>query len=1571
MSPGISPYKISKDLEEKAKEAKLKREQLDSILPLYRSKVEILKSHGIDKFNVVFKNIDSLYGEKKYVDAYDELIRIKDDVDKEVELLRKNLLGEEKKFIEKLSSMGFADSSILKGLENAPEEIDKFLTFQNDFNKKLTSEIKNSIDRKISLLSSEAKLKILRTYGKQIDSIASLKKDELLSLLETIKKEITEYHMQKINIEMERMDRLRTLFEKMKLGITNFKNVEEKALNAISAENYDDAIKTLRDFNDLTEVSVKRILGEIISNLNRNIEEAKFLGIDTKNFASELKKLEDLFNSGNYSSTVEMIKALSINIEESKIKLLSEKLEQVKKSIQDLKNEGIDVSEFLKSIEMSRNLISSKKFTEAMKQLDLLLKQSKLIIEQKNELLKAVEDFTKNAKEFSRLGISINTDYLEKMRKMAFEDPAKAKAEFEKYFSNIGKKIERSRTDYREQMKEIVTVLKEMGVSTAELAEILAREMEGYAFLIRINEFRDKLLEVLKKGINIDRKFENQEYFNREIKPVLESINDDVLRFDFSSALSSLKRLRDNTMNLKDVFISEKIKNTRKIVSDLNSLGLDLKVIISDLDALEQEKQETAENKLNIVSSLEKLMVEELTVLISPREEFANVVQKNIEIRNLKLSTEIITRRLYDLKSHINSNDYVNSIKIAMDLENASKGKMSTAINSLAGISFIDRKLMKFIPNAAKYFDELKESTLEDYDSRFRDFFGRIDQLYSLNSLLFLRSLIRETSEIIEQTGLFQDRKNLLEMKNVDIVALEPLYLGLEKLRNEFREKVYGRILDIYIITSKLPVRDPSQKLNEAMDEYLDGRYLESWKKLTAIENYVSSISKDYDEASKILNDIEGRINFFINIGLKLEKSEKILDDLRSLILRGDFQGFRESYRSLYLTIKEEIYTQVDMLLGQIEKSVKEKKGRVNTLISEGLISSARRILKLDNAVEAVKQGLEALENIQDYQFLKNISDNLIKRMKISIEKFGTQVPREFTSGFEHVQVLLHQGKYTMAVMEMNNLLAKYEELAEKIVVIKKKIEELREKISVGVLLGVKTQTAVDLFQRARSSFQSMDIDGSLRLLDDAIREISMGIEKILGIYINSIEYLEKIAAFLGISIKNVTLEISDLAKNVIEFSFKRNGKNRDTITNVSNALKSKLDSFEKLTVQNITNELENKLKQLEDALSAAGRENKNDVEFVRNAWSRKLYPIVMDALPIIEYKITKFYVIHMIDYSRDAFTDITDKIVFSGKPENNVINSFKVSEVAGDLEFNGYVKMVDRFRNDLERDINENFSQKIAALKKDFVSIDPIEISNLNEFLLKKDYRSLEANLVRARIVYGWISTINNYLASGVQKIKSRISELESLGYDTSEEKRMLNELSGKGFAESALVLSKINDILSKKEEMAPVSFTIKIHAKIGRDEIPGKISINYEGKIALKNVVLELSGSLEKISMKLDRLMPGQAAEINFSTKPGNGNALEIKILYPWGNRINEIKKSALMVTKIERGFTKKKATGEEKCNLCRGKIFKDLDMVICSKCGSTYHYQCAQRVKKCISCGNAFDFAEEKDVEVSLIL
>ena len=182
--PGISPYKISKDLEEKAKEARQKKEQLDSILPEYKKTNDILLSHGIEKFKETFKKIEDLYNEKKYLDAYDEFTKIKDEMDAELKKLRKNLIDYNKKFIEKFISMGYDLSSFENDLENAPQNIEDFLSYLKDFNIKLRKEIKNLLNNKISPIDSETKLKLLETYGKQIDAIDSLPEKDIESLIE-------------------------------------------------------------------------------------------------------------------------------------------------------------------------------------------------------------------------------------------------------------------------------------------------------------------------------------------------------------------------------------------------------------------------------------------------------------------------------------------------------------------------------------------------------------------------------------------------------------------------------------------------------------------------------------------------------------------------------------------------------------------------------------------------------------------------------------------------------------------------------------------------------------------------------------------------------------------------------------------------------------------------------------------------------------------------------------------------------------------------------------------------------------------------------------------------------------------------------------------------------------------------------------------------------------------------------------------------------------------------------------------------------------------------------------------
>ncbi|MGC8700001.1 MAG: RING finger protein [Thermoplasmata archaeon] len=1565
--PGISPYKLTKDLEEKVKEAKQKKEEFDLIYPKYKFLQSILLKNGIDKFNDVFKKIDDLYNDKKFVDAYDLLLNYKENIDNEIINLIESYKNDFKANLEKLQNLGFNVSKFKEDIEKSPIDKEEFFKFYDKLNENLKIFIKNQLKEEISKLNSENKIKIERAYGKQIENLEKLSKEEFFSVIEEIKKIITEYYMQKINVEMERMDRLRSLYEKMKLNLSKFKELDEFALNAIKTENYDLAIKKIKEFNDETEISVRRILREIINNLMKNIEEAKNLNINIKDYLNDLKKIEETFDKNDFSSTIDLVKGLNLTIEEIKIKILSEKLEEVRRHIQKLRNQGINVEEFLKSFDIAKNLINSKKFNDAMKVLDLLLKQASSILNLKEEVLRDIDNFEKNFVDFPELGIIIDKNYLDELKRLANENPSKAKSEFEKYETVIAKKMENNKTKYIDQMKDIVNTLKRMSADTSDLDNILKGNINGTNFLNIIKSFKNQLLDHFS---NMDylksilRDLDN-ERINRDLKPLIENIKESIEKYDFFAVSSGIKRLRESSMDLKNAFINEKFNNLKKSILNLNAIGLDLKPILNDLDMLESEKILSDDKKIELINLLENEIYNDAQNFIKPRLEFGDSVIKNIKIRNLRIDTEIISKRLGDLKNHKKLNDLPDAFKISMDIENMAKNKQFNAMNYLASTSFINNKLSKYIENISEYLDEYKENP-EDFE-QFKKIMGTVDQYYGLQSFKYLRSLIREVSEIIEISGLYQDKGKLLDLKNIDLMSLEPLYIELDKIRNDFRDKVYQKLQELVINISNISISELKNQIDNSINEFLNYNYLEAWKKSNELENELKAINKKYQEVTSQLKSLEERVRFFTNIGFELEETKEIFEKLNSLILKGNLEEFMNIYKESYITIKDEIYLKVDEFLSNAEKLIIQKKNKINTLIAESNITNARRSLKLDNAIEAIRLGMLALEGIQEYDILKGITEKLIRRMKLSQEKFGTNAPKEFTTGFEKVQILIHQGNYTNAIFEMHNLLSKFEELSESISIIKKKIEEIKEKISVSVVFGVKTQNVLDLYQKARLSFQSLDVDKSINLLNEALKVINIEIEKILSYYMNTINYLFTISQELKLELKTEVKNINDLILEIIKYSFNKNS-NKNTITNVANELKKRLDEFENLVVPKINETFQAKLINLELAIKNTGMENTSDLKLLNENWSKKLYSMIIDMLPMVDYKITKYYIIHMMDYSKNTFLEITDMVVFTGKIENSVNESFKLTENAGNIEFENYIQINDKFINDLRNSINRNFDEKITLLKN---FLKENEIAMLKDLLFKKDYRTLEVSLININIMNYWSKTVEKFIKEKINYIEEKIEKLQNLGINLSDEKSRLEGIKGKSYAESIMILDQVNQMISAKESSIPISFKIKLNAKIGKDEIPAKVTINYDGKIALKNVKLKILGSLNETTFNFDLINPMQSFERDFISKIGKGNTLDFEISYILDNENRVSKKSVLFMPVIERGFIKKKATGDEKCMLCKGKIFKDLDMVICNKCGSTYHYQCAQRVKKCINCGNAFDFSEYKDVEVSLTL
>ena len=123
-------------------------------------------------------------------------------------------------------------------------------------------------------------------------------------------------------------------------------------------------------------------------------------------------------------------------------------------------------------------------------------------------------------------------------------------------------------------------------------------------------------------------------------------------------------------------------------------------------------------------------------------------------------------------------------------------------------------------------------------------------------------------------------------------------------------------------------------------------------------------------------------------------------------------------------------------------------------------------------------------------------------------------------------------------------------------------------------------------------------------------------------------------------------------------------------------------------------------------------------------------------------------------------------------------------------------------------------------------------------------------------------------------------------------------------------------------------------------------------------KNVTLEFHGAF---SQRIDiGEMEGKAnTEVRVTSEVRDaGNSINIDVIYESlsDKMINKFVSFDINL----RGYTSASANGNERCALCRGKIFRDTDMVVCSGCGAVYHYKCAERIGKCKVCGQTFFFS-----------
>ncbi len=1589
-TPYLSRLKLEKELEKKAKTLRVKKENCERLFSEIEDKMGLIKDYeNVENFEKRVKEAKKFYEVKDFDAALEKLENLKKEIDGRVE----DIFMKEKEKIEKAMDM-LEDVDLTKIKVDIKEAEDKIkedskgsFDILTSIKKKIGDEINDVVSKKkTELVENISKIDEFKWIKDRVKKVEELKGIDALIEIQKIENEAKNKIKEKIENYLNESKNIIEIAASAHFNLPHDKSIEGRIWELFKSKNYGSAIKSADEYYNGIKSSFGIFFKKLFEISQRIIEEGKGMDIDVSSSLENLKNAEKYYKEGDFENAVATIREVTESAEKLKFQKVIDLIKKAREKFLEAKSGGIDITEYLKKIEGARNFLKISRYKKAydivldtmnlierrknlyaqlkqeikdIKELIEDLKKEEIILEGVDERVKTIEEeVEKNAENAESM-----MDDLKDSIKMGLREIAQGL--YDEIIETLGE-LEGEKVNVEDIKMEIENIKTLLSNENYKDAIISLREVEVSVFN-RANEFMDEQLTQMK------------EYKDKRIDRGMKEIRESLDSGDIKSSFKKFRELKDIAFEIEGKKYVDKINNIKEQIGYLRDAGGNVTEVISYI-----ERAEAFLKKKDIVMVEEYInkaeeALESLQSLIA-KEIFdsAKTMAATAKRTGVNIAKEGIMDLLKVAKESIEREDYKKAIESSQQARNKSKelrDKAEKAYSQLVNAAKRVAKLKEMganVSSIAKVLVDAKHSfESNDFDKAEELSIKCIKESEKIENkakIEYIRREIDDLGKVLRELGLSQEFKSISK----------DFYDRYEELRHENLPEIGERTMEMlrehvetiltdYIGKIETDLYDAKEKgyniainpedLENAKDLFIKRRYIDSLNLLKKLEKEIGKVYERNEKIKELEEEIKKAMDAAMSLGIDISSYK---DRVNALSKISDMKKAEEEGNKIVKEIGNSINKKVRTLIQTVEKELDKlrRKGEDITA-AENILNKAKASLNEKKYADAVSRTIASMGEIEKYEMQKNTAYGILKRIEVKTKAMKNVLPRNVIKEYEYAKKLFLKGLYGQSIERSMSVSDKISNIERIIEHIKERNKQIREIVMKVHRLGMDVKNVLKLFNEAKEEFTKLNYEKSLKLVDQCHTEAKLllidTMNKYKGAYSRMLTLIKRLN--LEDEFKDEISEIDSLFEKG-EF---------ESIKVKLSELKKELDKRLEVVSEDIMREFKEK-KKIFSSLRIDVGIDLEDVEKKMREIKAKDYSKFFEYSYTINEKLEKYMPI-VIKKKMDNFKELLERY------ENYGVNvdeyHSKLSEILSMMEEKEYseiFKMLEDIESNFEKYINEYVRTLIERMKK-----------RVGEYSEEKA-RDFEERMEKMRNVGNYTEAIriyeeaNNFASrykvfledfgKKVEEVKDRLRFGLSLGLKLGEQISKLKEIEDIATSDrdrAKLELEKLNSEINNRIDALKPEIDIEFQIG-GRSDgkYKGKLKLVNKGDADAQNIKIEMRGAL-KSDNPISILKVDKNSEISQDVLllRDRGDKVIINATYSRFDGREFTTTKEVKVEIEEKGYHIVKAKEKVKCAFCRGTILPGMDMVVCDKCGATYHVPCAKRLGKCKKCGQKFEF------------